>query len=119
MAERTLQYVINNPLELNLSYMPFITNGGIFIPTSEKFELGDLVTVDLLLAIKNANVRISGKIVWITPGSALHHVLPGIGVQFVGATAAVVRSEIETSLAPSMEVGGYTYGITDGAMKGQ
>jgi type IV pilus assembly protein PilZ len=118
MADRTLQYVINNPLELNLSYMPFITDGGIFVPSTEAFELGDHVVVDLLLAAKNVNIRIKGKVVWITPSSALHHVLPGIGLQFIGETAPLVRGEIEMSLAPSMEVGGYTYGLTDGPSKG-
>jgi Tfp pilus assembly protein PilZ len=110
MADRTLQYVINNPLELNLSYMPFITDGGIFVPSTEAFELGDHVVVDLLLAAKNVNIRIKGKVVWITPSSALHHV--------IGETAPLVRGEIEMSLAPSMEVGGYTYGLTDGPSKG-
>jgi type IV pilus assembly protein PilZ len=118
MTDKTLQYVINNPLELNLSYMPFIIDGGIFIPTNEAFQLGDHVVVDLLLVAKNTNIKIKGKVVWITPNSALHHVLPGIGIQFIGETAPLVRGEIEMSLAPSMEVGGYTYGLTDGAAKG-
>jgi type IV pilus assembly protein PilZ len=118
MADKTLQYVINNPLELNLSYMPFIADGGLFVPTMDIFDLGEHVVVNLLLSVKNENLKIDGKVVWITPKSALHHVLPGIGIRFMGENAAVIRAQIENSLAPSMEVGGYTYGLTDGATKG-
>jgi type IV pilus assembly protein PilZ len=118
MLDKTLHYVINNPLELNLSYMPFIADGGLFVPTSEVFQLGDHLVVDLLLSIKNENLKIDGKVVWITPKSALHHVLPGVGIRFIGENAATVRAQIELNLEPSMEVGGYTYGLTDGAMKG-
>jgi type IV pilus assembly protein PilZ len=91
MLDKTLHYVINNPLELNLSYMPFIADGGLFVPTSEVFQLGDHLVVDLLLSIKNENLKIDGKVVWITPKSALHHVLPGVGIRFIGENAATVR----------------------------
>ena len=118
MSDKTLHYAINNPLELNLSYMPFIANGGLFVPTAEVFELGDHLVVDLLLSAKNETLKIDGKVVWITPKSALHHVLPGIGIQFIGENAATVRAQVELNLEPSKEVGGYTYGLTDCAAKG-
>ncbi len=115
MTDKTLQYTINNPLELNLSYMPFLVGGGLFVPTAEVFALGDKVTVDLLLASSNQNLTFEGKVVWVTPKGALHHVLPGVGVQFIGDKALDVRKFVETNLDTKMEVGGYTYGLTDGA----
>lgn len=118
MAEEViLQCVINDPLELNLSYMPFIEGGGIFIPTMDFYALGDLVTVHLQLPGKKDKIVIEGKVVWVTPQNALHHVLPGIGVQFIGREAATIRGLVESNLDPKMEVGGYTYGITDGGGK--
>lgn len=116
MAE-TLNYQIKDPLELNLSYMPFITDGGLFVPTPQNFALGDVVHVDLLLPGKKESLHIEGKVVWITPQNALYHVLPGIGIQFVGGDAAAVRTQIESLLDKSIDVGGYTYGITDESMK--
>jgi type IV pilus assembly protein PilZ len=108
-----LNYTINDPVELNLSYIPFINNGGLFVPTFQTFTMGDFVTVDLFLPGKKDAIRIEGKIVWITPQNALHHVLPGIGIQFIGPNAQAIRTQIEGHLDNSMEIGGYTYGMTE------
>lgn len=112
-----LSYVIRDPIEINLSYMPFIHGGGLFIPTPKAFSLGNRVIVDLQLPGKKESIRITGKVVWITPHNALHHVLPGIGIQFIEKDAATIRSQIEASLDTTMEVGGYTYGITEASKK--
>lgn len=118
MAESgILNYDINDPLELNLSYMPFINEGGLFIPTTDTYTLEDPVIVELKLPGKADRLRIEGKVVWITPKNALHHVLAGIGIQFIGANAATVRSQIEAHLDSTIEVGGYTYGITESVKK--
>lgn len=110
---KKLVYEINDPIELNLSFMPFITQGGLFIPTDEFFPLGDNVTIHLSLPSKKEPLVIAGKVIWHTPKNALHHVLPGIGIQFAGEDAAAIRIEIEKNLDPNMEVGGYTYGVTE------
>lgn len=108
-----LSYTIKDPIELNLSYMPFIKHGGLFIPTDKTCVLGDRVMIDLLLPGKKESLRIDGKVIWITPKNALHHVAAGIGIQFIDANEPAVRNQIEACLDSSMEVGGYTYGITD------
>lgn len=113
----TLSYVITDPLELNLSYMPFINEGGIFVPTQQSFSLGTNVLINLQLPGKKESISIEGKVVWITSKNALHHVLPGIGVQFTGSNTATIRSQIEALLDKSTDVGGYVYGITDESMK--
>jgi type IV pilus assembly protein PilZ len=111
--EPILNYTINDPVELNLSYMPFIAGGGLFVPTFQNYVLGTDILVDLLLPGKKENMRIEGKIVWITPQNALHHVLPGIGIQFTGVNAPSVKSQMESYLDKSIEIGGYTYGMTE------
>ena len=113
MSETILRYEIRDPVELNLSYMPFIKDGGLFIPNSEAHELGNPILLDLQLPGKKDSIRIEGKVVWITPSNALHHVLAGIGIQFTGANATTIRAQIEAQLDRSMEVGGYTYGMTE------
>jgi type IV pilus assembly protein PilZ len=113
MEDNILNYVIKDPVELNLSYMPFIVNGGLFVPTFDIYHMGDPVAVDLLLPGKKESIRIEGKIVWITPQNALHHVLPGIGIQFIGPNALTNKVQIESHLDNSMEIGGYTYGMTE------
>lgn len=108
-----LTYTINDPLELNLSYMPFINDGGLFIPSMQTYMLGDRILVDLALPGKKDLLRIEGKVIWITPRNALHHVLPGIGIQFTGTNAKTTKTLIESHLSAGIEVGGYTYGITE------
>lgn len=113
MVEKTLNFTVKDPLEVNLSYIFFVTGGGIFIPTKESILLGEKVHVDLFLENKNEHIKIDGKVIWITPLNALHHVLPGIGIQFTGENAASINSKIESNLNAGMDVGGYTCGITE------
>jgi len=112
-TSEVLQYTIKDPLELNLAYMPFIEDGGLFIPSDRSFVLDENISVDLLLPGKTQSIRIIGKIIWITPKNALHHVLPGIGIRFTGADSKTIRETIEASLDRSTDIGGYTYGITE------
>lgn len=112
-----IDYAITDPLELNLSYMPFIKNGGLFIPTSKIFSLGDLILVDLHFPEKKDSLRIKGNVIWIIPKNALHNVLPGVGIQFIGDNIPTIITEIENHLDKSMEIGGYVYGISEETKK--
>ncbi len=105
-----LNYQINDTVELNLSYMPFISGGGIFVPTPQIFPLGTKVFIQLSLPGHKDSLKIEGKIVWLTPPNALYQVLSGVGVQFTGSEAQNVRSQIEAGLDKTMEIGGYTLG---------
>lgn len=114
MAENEIiSYMMRDALECNLSYMPFINDGGLFIPSMNTYTLGDRVVVDLTLPGKTDSIRVEGKVIWITPRNALHHVLPGIGIQFTGVNAPTVKAQIESHIDTKNEVGGYTYGITE------
>lgn len=112
-----LNYVMRDPLECNLSYIPFIVDGGFFVPTMNNYALGDRVVVDLGLPGRQDLLRVEGKVVWITPRNALHHVLPGIGIQFTGPNAQTVRTQIESYIDTKAEVGGYAYGILEDSKK--
>lgn len=109
----TIKYEMKDPLECNLSYMPFVTDGGLFVPTKGSYALGDVVNVELVIPAKSEPLLIEGKVVWLTPQNALHHVLPGIGIQFIGKDASMVKSTIEAQLDTTTEVGGYTYGVKE------
>jgi type IV pilus assembly protein PilZ len=110
---KTLEYVIKSQLELNLSYMPFIKDGGLFIPTSETFNLGAKILVNLQLPGQKETHTIEGKVVWVTPKNALYQIFPGLGIQFIGENAKSLHEQIKTNLDNTMDVGGYTYGLTD------
>lgn len=95
-----LSLTIKDSSSLYSSYMPFITGGGLFIPTSRRYELGDEVFIRLTLMEEAEKIPVPGKVVWITPlGSARQ---AGIGVQFTDPTDSV-RTKIETYLAGALK----------------
>ena len=47
--------------------MPFIKNGGLFIPTNKKYNIGDEVFMLLTLMDETEKLPVAGKIVWVTP----------------------------------------------------
>jgi type IV pilus assembly protein PilZ len=84
------------------SYMPFVKGGGLFIPTTRAFELGD--EVFLLLTLMEATERfpVTGKVVWINAKATGNRPV-GIGIQFGGAEGATVHKKIETYLAGALK----------------
>jgi type IV pilus assembly protein PilZ len=64
------------------AYMPFVENGGLFIPTRKQYEMGDEVFILLGLMDEAERLPLSGKVVWMTPSAAQGNRAQGIGVQF-------------------------------------
>ena len=52
---------------LYAAYMPFLKGGGIFIPTSRQYQLGEEVFMLLSLMDDPNRIAVQGKVVWITP----------------------------------------------------
>src|SRR5690606_2426947 len=84
--------------ELYACYMPFIQGGGIFIPTSKPFVLGDEVFVLLDLYSEADKIPLAGKVVSITPAGVVTSRKQGIGIQ-LNSDAAPVVHKIENQLA--------------------
>ncbi|KEQ13178.1 PilZ domain-containing protein [Endozoicomonas numazuensis] len=95
-----LSLTIKDSSSLYSSYMPFITGGGLFIPTSKRYSLGDEVFIRLTLMDEVDKLPVPGKVVWITPQGSSR--MAGIGVQFTDPTDAV-RTKIETYLAGALQ----------------
>ena len=61
---------INSKSALYAAYMPFLKHGGIFIPTSRSYGIGDEVFMLLALMDDPTRLLIAGTVVWITsPGA--------------------------------------------------
>jgi len=110
--ENIIQYIIKSQAELNLSYMPFIKGGGIFIPTEKGFLLGIHIIVDLQLPGRTEISKLEGKIIWVTPKNSRDQIYAGIGVQIVGDNANAMHQLIKENLDSKMDVGGYSYGLS-------
>ncbi len=82
---------------LYMAYMPFLINGGIFVPCHRDCELGDEIFLLLSLPDDEHRYPVAGRIAWITPpGSAR---VEGIGVHFPDSEAGVrLRRRIEDIL---------------------
>ncbi len=83
---------------LHASYMPFLENGGIFIPTSKQYQIDDEVFLLLSLARETDRIPVNGKIAWVTPLNAQGNKAPGIGVQFTEKNSEA-KKKIEELLA--------------------
>ena len=77
-----LSLAIKDKSSLYAAYMPFVKNGGLFIPTNKTYKLGDEVFMLLTLMEETEKLPVAGKIVWITPPGAQGARVSGIGVQF-------------------------------------
>lgn len=97
-----MSLTIKDKAVLYAAYMPFVKNGGLFIPTNKVFQLGDEVFLLLSLMEEQEKLPIAGKVVWITPRGAHGNRASGIGVQF-SEDAAPVRNKVEQYLAGTLQ----------------
>lgn len=94
---------INSKTALYTAYMPFIQNGGLFVPTPKPYALGDEVFMLLQLMDDPTKHPVAGKVVWVTPNGAQGAKTVGVGVQFKADDAGkTLRGRIETILAGLM-----------------
>lgn len=97
-----LSLTIRDKAVLYAAYMPYLKNGGLFIPTNKAYNLGDEVFMLLSLMDEPEKIPVAGKVAWITPKGAQGNRAAGIGVQFEGDDDAANR-KIETYLAGTLE----------------
>jgi type IV pilus assembly protein PilZ len=98
-----LSLTIRDKSALYASYMPFVKNGGLFIPTAKDYKLGDEVFMLLTLTDSKDKLPVAGKVVWITPKGAQGNKTAGIGVQFSELDKGATKSKIEKSLAGALK----------------
>jgi type IV pilus assembly protein PilZ len=77
-----LSLPIKEKAALYAAYMPFLTNGGIFVPTNKPYKVGDEIYLILTLMDDPTKYPIAGKIAWVTPPAANNNKAQGIGVHF-------------------------------------
>lgn len=91
---------INSKSALYAAYMPFLSNGGIFVPTPRVHQLGDEVFMLLQLMDDPTKHPVAATVVWVTPHGAQGGRTQGIGVQFsADDSGRALRGRIEQILA--------------------
>ena len=101
---------INSKSALYAAYMPFLRHGGIFIPTSRSYSIGDEVFMLLALMEDPSKLPIAGTVVWVTPPGAQNSKAQGIGVHFAESeTSQQLRVRIERKLGTLLGSGRTTH----------
>jgi len=77
-----IQLAIKEKAALYAAYIPLFAEGGIFIPTTREYRLGDDVYVLLSLPEDPQRYPVAGKVAWITPGRASGARTQGVGIRF-------------------------------------
>jgi len=98
-----LSLTIKDKNALYAAYMPFVKNGGLFIPTTKRYKLGDEVFMLLSVMDETERLPVAGRIIWITPVGAEGNRAAGIGVQFSDQDGGMARNKIETYLAGALK----------------
>ena len=94
-----LTLTIKDKSALYLAYMPYVANGGLFIPTNSNYRLGDEVFMLLNLMGEDEKLPVAGRVIWVTPKGAQGKRTAGIGVQFSEQDRGQTRAKIENYLA--------------------
>jgi type IV pilus assembly protein PilZ len=77
-----IQLAIKEKAALYAAYIPLFSDGGVFIPTSRDYKLGDDVYVLLSLPDDPQRYPVAGKVAWVTPPKASANRTQGVGVRF-------------------------------------
>jgi len=101
--QRIQSFVIKDKQALYAAYMPFVKNGGLFIPTTKRYQLGDELFLLLQLMDDKDRIPVAGKVVWITPVGSEGNRQIGVGIQFSDQDKGDARRKIEAYLGGGLE----------------
>lgn len=103
-SQGILSLTIKDKGALYAAYMPFVKNGGLFIPTNKDYKLGDEVFLLLKLMEETEKLPVVGKVIWVTPKGAQGNRVAGIGVQFADdQDGGNARKKIESYLGGALK----------------
>jgi len=97
--KKTLSITIKDKAVLYAAYMPFLKNGGLFIPTKKLFNMGEECALVISLLEDEERYNVVCRVVWITPQGSPTNKAGGIGVEFNENTdGELLRRKIEDML---------------------
>ena len=96
-----LSVTIRDKSALHGAYMSFLQNGGLFVPTTRPYGLGDEIFLLLTLMDEPVKLPVAGRVVWVTPEDAQGNRQAGIGIEFSDEDATIT-AKIENHLAGSL-----------------
>jgi type IV pilus assembly protein PilZ len=99
-----IQLVFREKGALYAAYIPVFSDGGLFVPTTRDYRLGDDIYLLLTLPEDPQRYPVAGKVGWITPANASGGRTQGVGVRFPGDDKTrVLKVKIEEMLGTSIQ----------------
>lgn len=98
-----IQLVFREKGALYAAYMPVFSEGGLFVPTTREYRLGEDIYLLLSLPDDPQRYPVAGKVGWITPANASGGRTQGVGVRFpTDEKTRALRLKIEEILGTSI-----------------
>ncbi|HEY9066974.1 MAG TPA: PilZ domain-containing protein [Burkholderiaceae bacterium] len=98
-----IQLVFREKSALYAAYMPVFSDGGLFVPTTREYKLGEDIYLLLSLPDDPQRYPVAGKVGWITPANASGGRTQGVGVRFpTDEKTRALRMKIEEVLGTSI-----------------
>lgn len=98
-----IQLVFREKSALYAAYIPAFTDGGLFVPTTRDYKLGEDIYLLLALPEDNQRYPVAGKVAWLTPPNASGGRTQGVGVRFPGdEKTRAIRVRIEEILGTAI-----------------
>jgi type IV pilus assembly protein PilZ len=99
-----IQLVFREKGALYAAYMPVFAEGGLFVPTTRDYRLGDDIYQLLSLPDDAQRYPVAGKVAWITPANAPGGRTQGVGVRFPSdEKTRLLRNKIEELLGTTLQ----------------
>ncbi len=98
-----IQLVFREKGALYAAYMPVFSDGGLFVPTTREYRLGEDIYLLLSLPEDPQRYPVAGKVGWITPANASGGRTQGVGVRFpTDEKTRLLKLKIEEILGTSI-----------------
>lgn len=99
-----IQLVFREKGALYAAYIPMLADGGLFVPTTREYRLGEDIYLLLSLPEDPQRYPVAGKVSWITPANASGGRTQGVGVRFPSDDKTrVLRIKIEEMLGTALQ----------------
>jgi type IV pilus assembly protein PilZ len=99
-----IQLVFREKGALYAAYIPLFSEGGLFVPTTREYRLGEDIYLLLTLPDDPQRYPVAGKVSWLTPPNTSGGRTQGVGVRFPGdEKTRLLRVKIEETLGTSLQ----------------
>ncbi|WP_431262672.1 PilZ domain-containing protein [Roseateles chitinivorans] len=98
-----IQLVFKEKGALYAAYIPIFSEGGVFVPTTRDYKLGEDIYLLMTLPEDPNRYPVAGKVAWLTPANASGGRTQGVGVKFPGdEKTRVIKLKIEELLGTAI-----------------